>query len=185
MHTGHGISWRFALSAWGKAWKAARLILRFPSKVSFTDCSRIITVSRDKEGLAQGCLLQAMTQGFRVCISYPDSLFHVAHPRDLLSLSLHCLPTLVPVSLSSFLQASKSQLLRRLGSSPPVMTANYEMSCQRLPFYLISYSPAKLSNALWKEGKGSVSAAPAASLIVEWQRCENTVFWKEVAARAM
>lgn len=87
MHAGHGISWRFALPvpkarpgrhqgwSWGFPQRSHSLFK--------------ISVSRGKEGLAQGCLLQAIKQGLRVCISYPDSLFPVAHPRDLLSLSLH------------------------------------------------------------------------------------------------
>lgn len=119
-----------------------------PQRSFFTDCTRIISMSRGREGLAEGCLLQAVKQGFRDCISYPDFLFPLAHPRDLLSLSLCCLPTLAPASLSGFLQAAKSQLIKQLGGSPPVMTANYEMSCQRLPFYLASQSPAKLCIAL-------------------------------------
>lgn len=136
---GHSISWRLALglpkailgSQQGWSWG---VLQKSPS----TDCAGIISTSRGKEGLAQRYLLQALKKRFRACIFYPDFLFPLAHLRDLLSLSLHCLPTLAPTSLSSFLQAAKSQLIKQLGSNPPVMTANYEMSCQRLPFYLYS-----------------------------------------------
>lgn len=102
MHAGHDISRRFAQPV-----PKARLGRQqgwswgLPQRSPFTDCTRIISMSRGKEGLAQGCLLQAVKQGFRACISYPDFLFPVAHPRDLLSLSLHRPPPLVPVSLSS------------------------------------------------------------------------------------
>jgi len=47
-------------------------------------------------------------------------------------------PCFGPISLPGFAEAAKSHLTQQLGGSPLVMTANQEMSCQRLPFYLVS-----------------------------------------------
>lgn len=102
-HAGHGVSRRLTLavpkarlgSQQGWSWGV-------PQRSFFTDCTRIISMSRGREGLAEGCLLQAAKQGLRDCISYPDFLFPLAHPRDVLSLSLRrppyfgpCLPVRV------------------------------------------------------------------------------------------
>lgn len=69
MHAGHGIPWRFALPALRQGLEGSKVDPEFSLKGL-----RILSVSRCKEGLAQGCLLQAMKPGFRACISYPGSL---------------------------------------------------------------------------------------------------------------
>lgn len=141
------------------------MILRFTSKVSFHRLHKNNYHVQRQGGFSSGmpfasCETRIQSLHFIPRFSFPCST--PEGPSELVPAPPPSFGPCLPVQL---VQTAKSQLIKRLGSSPPVMTANYEMSCWTLPFYLISYSPAKLSSALWKQGKGSVSAAPAASLI--------------------
>lgn len=78
-------------------------------------------------------------------------------------------PALVPVSLPASSRQPSPSSLSGWAAARRWWQLIMKCHCQRLPFYLIWYSPAKLSSALWKQGKGSVSAAPAAALIAGWE----------------